>query len=762
MSFEQPVYRYGAIVVSLDSSTILTLGSIHSFYSGGEPPTPTKTPTSPNFFLNSFQTPKQDSRSHGPFSPWTPTFPLATSPDFKTPTRLSFAIPTKSPTRSSRPPTGQDLETEIASHVHLLSSNPGLPLPPVEPRRQLSSSPNLSDTTKRKRPRLEPTSFSAVSHNNDSNQDASTSMNSAGSMQTPPPTSTSASRRKAQQAQVARLVKESAEKGGLRMPFPALAAKPTDMELSTSRVEESPQQFTQLHFSPEGFGFPMSTGSTTAPVYPQHKLFWDPEQSGDATIDMNFPMDDTFTAFGIGIQKHLDPFVSSHDQTTRIQFPTSPAFDLIGTRRDNLTAFQSSSVEESLSRTATSANMARKPSRHVVNPSLLFSSPSQAAAEASSMHPASQTIQDDNLRPYAHQLREAKVEMEMEMQNARKPKRKRGLENGDSPAVKVAVQTLREDRTDTSGNTRDVLDLAEAANGRSKSRNSNGSSKGKGAPGQIPLRRQASNVQIHRPASVPQSHKRTSVTLTIDASGRAKTETKVLGNNDGLFSQMDVDNDQESESSSSSSSAGMIMSQPSSFAFPPPKQKLPPIGHFANGPKSHSQKSSYASTLGSGGSIHTQVEASNRRGSSNLYMQSNAYPSQASFDGGAGEESEAETIIDSDDDRGDAQSELKKVLRSRSQKNAPKRALWPQPNKVLPDQRRTYPSRGTTRGPYYTTENLTPTHLGYNDPFSNISPTTITDPDLATPSTGHSDISSDSIRCLCHTTNDDGQLMIQW
>lgn len=548
------------------------------------------------------------------------------------------------------------------------------------------------------------------------------------------------------------------------MPFPTLAAKPANMELSTSGFEESPQQYADLQFSPEGFGFPLSTGPATAPVYPQHKLFWDPEQSGDTTMDMNFTMDDTFSAFGLGVQKHLDPFVSSHDQPTGLHFPTSPAFDLIGTRSDSLAPFPSSGVERAPSRTASSVTLARKSSQgHGVNPSLLFSSPNRAATEASSMPVGSQTIQDDNLRPYAHQLRDAQVEMELEMQNARKPKRKRGLENGDSPAVQAAVQTLREDRTDNFESMRDTLEIVEATNGRSNSRNSSGSSKGRHATGQIPLRRQRSKVQIHRPASVPQPHKRTSVTLTIDASGRAKTETKVMGSNVESSLHMDVD-DQDSGDSSSSSGAEMILSRPQSFAYAPPKQKLPPIGRFANQPKSHSQKSSYASTLGSGSTAHTLSEASNRRGSSNLYMQSNAYPPQVEINSGAAEEaeSEAETIVDSDEDRGDAQSALKKVLRTRSQKKVPKRAMWPAQNKVLPDQRRTYPSRGTTGGPYFTTENLTPTHLGYNDPFSNISPTTITDPDLATPSTAHSNISSDSIRCLCHTTNDDGQLMIQW
>ena len=766
MSFEEPIYRYKTPAVPSIILSMLILILTPSFHSGGEPPTPTRTPTSPNFFLNSFQTPKQDSRSHGPFSPWTPTFPSAARLDYKTPTHTTFKTLAQSPKKNSRSLTGLDLEAEIASHVHHLSPNPSLPLPPVEPRRQLSSSPNHSETSERKRLRLESTDFPPTHHKDDINQDASTSMTSASSMQTPPPTSTSASRRKAQQAQVARLVKASAEKGGLKMNFPALAAKPSNTQISASQVEQSPQHFTSLQFSPEGLGFPMSAGPATAPVYPQHKLFWDPEQGGDTSMDMTFSMDDSFPAFGVGLQKHLDPFDMSHDQPTGLSFPSTPAFDLIGARSEDLGMFPTSNADYSPNRPTTSMTTARKSSHgQVVNPSLLFSSPSRAAAEASSMPAASQSIQDDNLRPYAHQLREAQAELELEadMQNSRKPKRKRDAEHGDSPAVKVAVQTLREDGVDPSGNTRDLLDISEAVNRRSKSSNSNGSSRGKLATGQKSLRKQQSRVQIQRPASVPQSHKRTSVTLTIDASGRAKTETKVLGHGTEPSFQMDVDSDQDSESSSSSSSAEMVTSRPQSFAYAPPKQKLPPVGRFANRSSSHSQKSSYTSTLGSSGTVHTLPETSGRKASSSLYKQTNAYPPLVSFNNGVREEpeSEAETIVDSDDDRGDAQSELKKVLRSRSQKKAPRKTTQPVQNRVLPDQRRTYPSRGTNGGPYYTTENLTPTHLGY-DPFSNISPTTITDPDLATPSTGPSNISSDSIRCLCHTTNDDGQLMIQW
>ncbi|CAD6575034.1 MAG: hypothetical protein ASARMPREDX12_007070 [Alectoria sarmentosa] len=725
---------------------------VSSFSHAGEPPTPTKTPTSPNFFLNSFQTPKQGTRFYGPQSPWSPAFHSAASPDLKTPTQLSFTAPTKSPTKIlefKRPSTGQDLETEIASHVHHLSPNPSLPLPPVEPSRQLTSSPNPSSTSEAKRRRLNTNESSVTPLKTSFDHSAGTAMNSAGSMQTPPPTSTSASRRKAQQTQVAKLVKESAEKGR-RMSFPNFG-KGEGAHGSTSQVEESPQQFPALQFSPEGpegFGFQMS-GPATAPVYPQHKLFWDPEHGGD-TMNLDFPMDDTFTTFEMGVQKVLDPFVSPQDHTNGIQFPTSPGFNLISTRNDSLTTYTSSSYAESPSHTVTLAR--GKFAGNAVNPSLLFSSPGRAA-DVAAMPVVSQAIQDDLLRPYAHQMRDA--QMELDMQLARKPKRKRVPETDDSPAVKAALVTLREDQTGRSGVERDHIDeiLEAKAIARSRSRNLYGHAKERHEAGSRSFQKQRSLSRLR-----DSQRKRSSVTLTIDASGRAKTvvadDTKHASRS-GIL----VDNESEdSESDSSSSSAEMVTSQPQSFAFPSQRQKQPKLGRFFNDPKSHSQRSSYTSTLESASNAQAP---STRRTSSNLQTQhsSHAYS-------GAGRieiESEAETIIDTDDDRGDAQSELKKVLQSRSQKKVSKQAVRPESRDGFTGQRRAYPAQGGPLHPYYTTGSYTPGHHGHQDPYSNISPTTITDPDMSTPTTGReSNASGDSTRCVCHMTEDFGEVMIQW
>ena len=515
---------------------------------------------------------------------------------------------------------------------------------------------------------------------------------------------------------------------------------------STSQVEESPQQFPALQFSPEGFSFPMS-GPATAPVYPQHKLFWEPDQGGD-TLNIDFPMDDTFAAFGMGVQKSSDPFVSSPDHADRIHFPTSPAFNLISASNDNIAAFISSSHSESPSHTATSTR--GKFAGNVVNPSLLFSSPSRTA-DVAPMPVVSQAIEDDALRPYAHQMRDAQIELDMQL--ARKPKRKRVPEIDDSPAVKAALLTLREDQSGRSAVERDHIDDIIEARAIARSRSRNAYAKERKEARSRSLRKRRSLSRLH-----DSQRKRSSVTLTIDASGRAKTVV-ADENKPAPKSEPQVESDSEdSESGSSSSSAEMVISQPQSFAFPSQRLKQPKLGRFFKDPKSHSQRSSYSSTLGSASG--TQLLSAQR---TSAHVRTQHSSQVYNGDDKIEVESEAETVIDTDDDKGDAQSELKKVLQSRSQKKSGKQAMRAESRDGFSGQRRAYPLQGGSLHPYHTTGSHTPGHRGFTDPYSNISPTTITDPDMSTPTTGReSNSSGDSTRCVCHMTEEIGEVMIQW
>lgn len=557
-------------------------------------------------------------------------------------------------------------------------------------------------------------------------------MRSASSMQTPPPTSSSASKRKAQQAQVAKLVKESAANGGRKTTriFP----KPSNAVVSMSPVETSPQQFSTLQFSPEVFGsFPMA-GPATAPVYPQQKLFWDPSQESNA-MNIDFGTTDTFAdSFGLDVSKQLDSFASTHDPMHMPQI-VSTSFDVGNIMGMTMSGNASAAHDTNYlsSNDPTTHSLRSKPPNTAVDPSLLFSSPSRAP-EPLNVEIPYQAMHNDNLQPYAHQIRDAR--RERESSETRKPKRRRGPPT-ESPAVKAALETLRGEEDD-----------------RSRGNKSAGSS-GKAIIGQADGNRVAfEEPEAHRfvgrrstsvrktkslrRRSSSRQHPKHTVTLSIGPDGRAETQTQIVAEaNSG--SQMDLDNDSGDTESLSSydGDTHVATSQPSSFAYPLDKASVPRLARFASSSKNHSQKSSYASTQ---------------------TMVIDPVLTTSFISGPLGElkgtESDGETVVDFGNERGDAQSELKKVVKSRAQRRASEQLSRPRSGRDVLENRNKHPGNA-----YATQQSLTPTQ----DMFNNISPTTITDPDLATPSSARdSVISGNATRCVCHGSDADGELMILW
>ena len=585
-----------------------------------------------------------------------------------------------------------------------------------------------------------------------------TTVSSAGSMQTPPPTSTSASRRKAQQAQVARLVKDSASKGVRRLSLPA-ATEPDQQSPNHVLAQESPSHFPNLQFSPDGFTFPMS-GPATAPVYPQHKLFWDSEQSGSG-MNIEMSMNDTFTAFDIGTSRNLDPFVSDNEQGNMLPFTTSPAFDPVESsagisRSGHGPALNQMNVSSSTA-VVTQGSSGIKHRGTLVNPSLLFSSPSRAT-EAKDIPNLTNGASDDVLQPYAQQIRDAQIEKDLK---SRKQKRKRPPEYGDSPAVKAAIEALREDNTDSTKSSPVVADSFFGA-----------LPIGGSQPGQdFPLRkrltpdnhyhRRDSQSSLHRRKSDKVAAKRPAVTLKIDASGRAATQMSVV--KEGCGNKMDIDGESDSSDSNSSLSDGrMVISRQQSFSRPRSRQRQGRKDRFTDDPYSHSQKSSYASTfvsVNSGNVVPRLRRTHVSKQPDYAHAQIQASQSSLRNDDNV---SDADTEPDSEEDTGDAQSELRKVVRERALKNTKIRASWSAPKRNLTEIGEPIFSQDPVPNPYYSTRGMTSGH-GHQDPHSNISPTTITDPDLTTPSSAReSNISNESTRCVCNTADGNGQLMIQW
>ena len=504
-------------------------------------------------------------------------------------------------------------------------------------------------------------------------------------------------------------------------------------------------------------------GPATAPVYPQNKLFWDPSQNNDG-MEMDFAAGDTFSdAFGIGLSKPTGSFISGDDPMTMSQI-TSSSFDV-----DNIMGIAMPPEASSVGQTnyLSSAGLINgSPSKFgttVVNPSLLFSSPSRAPEHAK-LDSVPQNIQNENLRPYAHQIMDA--QRERESSQSRKPKRRKGPES-DSPAVKAALEVLRDEERDRLSVQKSFKDSMNAKTSHVSTQAKRVSFEPTKSNTSSGLRRRDGSAQRHE---LNRKHaSRTAVELSIGPDGRAKTLTKVVAKGPSR-SAMDMDSDSgDTESLSSEDEARMVISQKSSFAYPSQKLPKPKTSRFDTNSRAHSQKSSYASTLMSSNSEDTlpRSRASKGRLASGLGLNLDVvtHPSRSVLDpaltttfingplGGAQEaESETETIVESEDDKGDAQSELKKIVKDRAQKRASAQAAASESF----DSRHGYSSN---RALYPTEASLTtPTQ----DMFSNISPTTITDPDLATPSTGYESQVGNSTRCVCHSTESNGEFMIMW
>lgn len=773
-------------------------------YPTGQPPTPTKTPTSAAFGGPSFQTPKSESSFFDPRVTWNTADPYGSSPPIlRTSQHPTVTTPKKRPSASSnqkRPSYSQDLETELASHVHHLSPNTGLELPPVEPSRQLSSSPNPSSTKRacldREQLGITPTQFGP------SLKDTST-MRSAGSMQTPPPTSTSASKRKAQQAQVAKLVKESAS-GMRRLSSPNFTQSGFP-EQNNDFIQASPQLFPNLQFSPDVFGFP-STGPATAPIYPQHKLFWDPDMSM-GTMDMDFSGGD-LDPFGPNPSLNVNPLVS---QQSGAQFVPAPTTFHVGSDAQGLmtqdrvsdlfpatTSAPRISSHASSRVRSSSRKIYAKPiaDEHAVDPNLLLSSSSRLKNSSLKSGISGTEHAREVRQPYLHQMQESRREKELERGRRAKPKQTLDMpvpaESAEHNLLSSQGNRARMKRRST-----DTVVTKGSSHTKKRSQVSvfePSEQVNRGIPALV--HRRSSPIKSHEPDTrittfeTPTPPPRTSVTFTIDDNGRARTETKVTtkGSESGtdLEAKMDVNHAWENSDSETSedADAAIATSFHSSFTFPTSKQ--PRLARFATDSISHSKKSSYSSTNDSSrsehnvagpglaprlysNSLHTfsgynvpRMQKSRGAGSLSSGTISEICPGVAD-----GPESETETVVDSDQASGDAQHAIKKVMKDRAKKKRTGNNMvsgvssrgTPRQHVYSPTKHQTHSS--SWHHPSATTPIQGHDHSGYGEGF-NISPTTITDPDLATPSTDRGSSVGDSTRCVCHSSDSGGHLMIQW
>lgn len=570
-----------------------------------------------------------------------------------------------------------------------------------------------------------------------------------------------------QQTQSAKLAKQSDVIAARRVSTPSVhKSRSAD---ASSRTEEPHLQLGEFQFSPHAFDFPPS-GAASSPGFPQHKLFWNPDQSKEA-MNLDFPIDDPFSVRNS--PKGLDPFTADCQGS---QFLASASFNDFSTKSaqttdtsmlldldlDNHVDFLPSSGILSEGKSFT------KVLGKGVNPSLLFSSPSRLPSPSLSAG----LCRSDALQPYAQQVREAQLENQLNRERRAKKRRKPEV---DSPAVKVALQTLRDEQEQEQDMSPDVnetaADRALELLRRPQSQRSRVSFQSSKGPAHVkcngPYRLETS--RISRPRK-----KRPIVTLTIDSEGRAKTETKVVCDDDdiaepSLPSRMDMDSDSEdSETTTSSGSTIMLLSRPQSFSFTNESHRKPELPRISTDAKRQPRMSSNSSNLAKNSKI--MEDTMRPSGIPGVDVHGRSYPikglrrasSPATVLGARGHmgriaadgESDPETLLSSDDDKGDAQYELKKIMQERTRDRAVMRSGLK--NGHTRDDHACV-SHGDLMQQQYSASS---DRRRASDAYENTSPTTITDPGSATPSTGTEGY--ETTRCVCQHSEIEGELMILW
>lgn len=571
-----------------------------------------------------------------------------------------------------------------------------------------------------------------------------------------------------QQSQSAKLAKQLDVSAVKQVSTPSVY-KSRGAEAAGSQVEEPHLQLGDFQFSPHAFDFPPS-GAASSPGFPQHKLFWNQDQNKEA-MNLDFPIDDPFAVSNS--PKGLDPFTAGCQGS---QFPASASFNDFSTKSGQ-TADTSMLLDLDLGNDAdflppsgilSDGKSFTKAFGKGVNPSLLFSSPGRPPSPSLSAG----LCRSDALQPYAQQVREAQLEKQLNRERRAKKRRKPEV---DSPAVKAALQVLRDEQEQEQDMSPDVnetaADRAIELLRRPQSQRSRVSFQSSKASAHV----RHSGPDRLETSKIPRSRKkRPVVTLMIDAEGRAKTETKVVCDDDiedsSPQSRMDMDSDSEdSETTSSSGSTIMLLSRPQSFSFTNQNHRKPELPRISTEAKRHSQMPSYSSSLTKNSKI--MEDTKRPRGFPGVDAHGRSYPinglrrtsSPATISEGRGHrrriaangESDPETLLSSDDDKGDAQYELKKIIQERARDRAIMRSGL---------------KNGHTRDDHACVshgdvimqqrDSGSSNRRRASDAYENISPTTITDPGSATPSTGTEGY--ETTRCVCQHSEIEGELMILW
>lgn len=698
----------------------------------GEPQTPTRTPS---FGDSTFQTPKLESSFYDPRVTWDTADPYASSPEFlRTPQRFGLNTPSN-PLR---------LPEDHHDVPHLKSS---------------TKHPEDTDTAKRIRHTKSHGSFG------EDGPRTVDSAKSAASMQTPPPSS--ASRRKVT---------------GLGDFARDPEAPSSHLETPSRFMGSSPRMFGNLQSSPDLFQLG-TVDPAASPYFPQEKLFWedpvdeaghDAGLSGTSNVDILGANNTTESLHQNHHAMHGHHHHPVIPQLPTIEGPVDMSGFNVGSGFGVAHATAPTVPTDAAFFPAPFSASPRLPSTRAEDPAMFLSSP---ARRFGGPQPTPDRRRASR-QPYHHQTEESKREQLRRVQSVHPTLEPE--EGDDDDEDDFTPRMVRP------GLSRSLTHTAATS---SSSRASLGQPGGMMAS-TSGIRKSPSKGRLSPMKSMrnplPRSHSVTaglptqssSVVLKVGKDGRAKAEMETVPevpSSTGLsdpVGTMDLDGSTtESEYDGAEYSdyppVPPPLSRNPSFAFSSDAGR-PSFPRSDSGSRPHS-KGSYASSVGSGhsgraspwrpgsarGIVRRPQNHSYRPSSSNDWRRtpSKRQPPGVNSDFTYGSASSgSDALAEPDEESGDAQQALRKVLRERGRN--------PRPHTIGFGPRSNPSSRSLAH-----LRSSPPSRFGAEmdvHPRLDSSPTTVTDPDIATPITNRYSNPSNGTRCVCQSMDNGGHLMIQW
>jgi hypothetical protein len=710
------------------------MNSITSFsfsYSNGEPQTPTRTPTSAAFAESAFQTPKFESSFYDPRVTWDTADPYASSPELlKTPQRFIFG---GTPNGLQQQHPQQAFDTSFGQHL-----SPNVTV----------KGPGNTDTIKR-RHSTKPTAATVFG---EEGPGTINSVRSAATIQTPPPTSTSH-----------RKTLDPGD-GYFGTSRKLSAVTETQLETPSRIIASSPHLFANFQNSPDFFQF-SNIDATSSPFFPQQKLFLDQDVGHISSQPSTDPFADAgafMTTSGAAVSQMqalgVPPLPTIQGSLDLPDFSTDMNFG------------STAPADAALFPTPFSASP-RVPLTKTEDPSLFLSSPARRFGPPQTV-PQPMSASKPRRQPYHHQTEEAKREQQRRAsRTVREPLAGAFSDEEDeeeedfTPRAAPSIRPgLARSKTTTG---------VSLAHSRQQSQQSFASSLAStNGIKKTPSKGRSSPVKAIR-QSLPRTNsscvptRSQSLILKIDKDGRAKTEFQdaleaAAGGFTGLtdpISEMDIDGSiTESETDSAEfSDSPAFHSARNSFALPSAltRPKVTRTGSISR-PNS---KSSFASTVSSSSGRRSPWAESRPARPQSAIMPSEwantpqrfATITNANFTRQSS--STDSTLPDPEEDAGDAQHALRQVLKGRGRNTIGR-------------------SAGSNIMKARMSGSQTMHHLQSSPPGlgavfdlrsgDSTSPTTLTDPDLATPNSDRHSNPSSGTRCVCKSLDNGGHLMIQW